>query len=217
MHDLSVPSSGGVGPEAGALAIRQKRSQVTYDKLIEAAFALLLNRAWDAIPVAEIAQHAGYSVGAFYARFKNKDEFQTALMMRYTQDRLRRLEEQFSSVPDDQLLTAYFHDVVDRLWRNRFFWRAVLFRSIQDEDFWKPFRHIGQVIGDKLIARASQRVGRPLTPAEEMNIRFAIQVTNGAINNVMINRPGPVDIDDPEFVERIEKAFREVSHWDNLR
>jgi len=201
----------------GALAIRQKRSQVTYDKLIEAAFVLLLDRAWDAIPVAEIAERAGYSVGAFYARFKNKDEFQSALMLRYTQDRLRRLEEQFSSTPDDQLLTAYFHDVVTRLWRNRHFWRAVLFRSIQDEGFWEPFRHIGQAIGDKLIERASRRIGRPLTPAEMMDIRFAIQVTNGAINNVMINRPGPVEIGDPEFVERLERAFREISHWDDLR
>ena len=217
VHDLTVSSREDGALDTGVVAIRQKRSQITYDKLIEAAFALMLNRAWDAVPVAEIAERAGYSVGAFYARFKNKDEFQNALMQRYTQDRLRRLEEQFSSTPDDQLLTAYFHDVVDRLWRNRFFWRAVLFRSIQDTEFWKPFRHIGQIIGDKLIERACRRIGRPLTHSEEMDIRFAIQVTNGAINNVMINRPGPVDIDDPEFVERLEKAFREISHWDELR
>jgi len=214
---LSVSSSDRSGTETGTLPARQRRSQVTHDKLIETAFALLLDRAWDAIPVAEIAEKAGYSVGAFYARFKNKDDFQTALMQRYTENRLRRLDEQFASSSDSELLSSYFNDVVNRLWRNRFFWRAVLFRSIQDEQFWAPFRHISQIVGDKLVDRASKRIGRILTPEEQMNIRFAVQVTNGAINNVLINRPGPIDIDDPAFVKRLERAFREISHWDDLR
>ncbi|MFZ1992009.1 MAG: TetR/AcrR family transcriptional regulator [Alphaproteobacteria bacterium] len=214
---MSVPSSEGTEPEAGALAIRQKRSQVTYDKLIEAAFALLQDREWEALPVAEIAERAGYSVGAFYARFKNKDEFHRALVARYAANRLAAVEKQFATIADDQLLHEYFREITARLWLNRSFWRASLFRSIQEPNFWQPFRQIAQIVSDNFIARASRRIGRSLTPAEEMDIRFAVQVANGVINNVMINRPGPVDIDDPEFVERIERAFREVSHWDDLR
>lgn len=214
---MSVPSSEGTGQEPGALAIRQKRSQVTYDKLIETAFFLLQEREWEALPVAEIAERAGYSVGAFYARFKNKDEFHRALVAVYAAERLAIVEKQFATLADDKLLHEYFGEITARLWRNRSFWRACLFRSIQEPDFWQPFRQIAQIVSDNFIARASRRIGRSLTPAEEMDIRFAIQVTNGAINNVMINRPGPVDIGDTEFVGRIERAFREVSHWDDLR
>ena len=214
---MDLPSSESTDPETSSLAVRQRRSQVTYDKLIEAAFALLEDREWDSIPVAEIAERAEYSVGAFYARFKNKDEFHRALVKRYAADRLAAIEKLFATTPDETLLFDYFRDIVTWLWRNRFFWRACLFRNIREPGFWEPFRSITTTVSDNFIARATQRIGRPLTAAEQMDIRFALQVTNGAINNGMINRPGPVAVHDPEFIERLERAFRAVSRWDDLR
>ncbi len=214
---MGLPSSEGTEPENSSLAVRQRRSQVTFDKLIEAAFALLEAREWDDIPVAEIAERAGYSVGAFYARFKNKDEFHRALVKRYAADRLAAIEKQFATASDTDLLPEYFREIVTWLWRNRFFWRACLFRNIREPEFWEPFRGITTTVSNNFIARATQRIARPLTEDEQMDIRFALQVTNGAINNGIINRPGPVAVHDPEFIKRLVRAFREVSHWDDLR
>jgi len=216
---LSLTSSREEAP-AGAvtdLAAKQRRSQITYDKLIAAGFRLLEQRELDAVPVAEIAERAGYSVGAFYARFKNKEDFHHALVRHHVAERLIALERILTEISDEELLSAYFTNVVNTLWRNRFFWRACLFCSIQDPRFWEPFRDMFRIISDRLVARASQRAGRDLTNTEEMDIRFALQVTNGAINNGMINRPGAASIEDPDFIERLERAFRAVSGWDLLR
>jgi AcrR family transcriptional regulator len=53
---------------------RQDRSRDTQLRYVEAAQRLLARgRAWDQLGVAELAKEAGSSVGAFYARFRDKD------------------------------------------------------------------------------------------------------------------------------------------------
>ena len=61
---------------ATARAVRppqQARSQATLDRFVEAAVSLLAERRFEDAPVAEIARRARASVGAFYARFPDKD------------------------------------------------------------------------------------------------------------------------------------------------
>jgi AcrR family transcriptional regulator len=197
--------------------IKQKRSQRTYDALVETGLRLLKDRDLDSIPVAEVAKAAGYSVGAFYARFNNKEEFLRALVDRYTVDRIAEFERLFAAAPDETLIDLYFEQQIHRLWTNRYFWRASLYRSFQDPTFWEPFRRVVRRVGDLYVERAARRIGRALTREEETNVRFAIQVANGAINNTMVNRPGPVNVDDPDFRTRLVRAFRAVSGWDELR
>jgi AcrR family transcriptional regulator len=53
---------------------RQGRSQATHTRYVEAAQRLLAaGRSWQDISVAELAKAARSSVGAFYARFRDKD------------------------------------------------------------------------------------------------------------------------------------------------
>jgi AcrR family transcriptional regulator len=67
--------------------MQQRRGRKTYDALIEAGFALLEHRELEAIPIAELAKLAGYSTGAFYARFHSKDEYFDALVARHLERR----------------------------------------------------------------------------------------------------------------------------------
>ena len=62
---------------------RQARSQETLDRILDAAEALVAEKGFEDTPVAEIAQRAGSSVGAFYARFHDKDGLLHALYERY--------------------------------------------------------------------------------------------------------------------------------------
>jgi AcrR family transcriptional regulator len=63
---------------------QQDRSQRTLQALLDAAEALLAEgRAFDEVSVAELAAHAGVSVGAFYGRFKTKADLLRALYARY--------------------------------------------------------------------------------------------------------------------------------------
>lgn len=51
----------------------QERSRQTLERILAAAETLLLERDFEQISVSEIAQAAGSSVGAFYARFRDKE------------------------------------------------------------------------------------------------------------------------------------------------
>ena len=195
---------------------KQKRSEKTYDTLIETAFRLLERREFDEVSIAELTLEAGYSVGAFYARFKSKDELLRALVMRHVEERTAVRERQFATESDESLLREIVGGMVDYFWARRRFWRAALFRSISDPDFWEPLRELGRELGDALIARMSARAERALTQREQHNVRFAVQLTLGTINNAIINRPGPIFIGQPQFVENLARALRRVSDYDNL-
>jgi AcrR family transcriptional regulator len=201
---------------ASSRRIRQKRSQKTYDALISTAFKLLEQREFDEISIADLAQKAGYSVGAFYARFKSKDELFDAMIEQHIDNRRRTRARQFATASDSALIRVVLEDTTQYYWSRRRFWRAALFRSIRDEGFWAPIRKLSHEFGDALVARISARAQRPLTEDEERNVRFAVQVTLGTVNNAIINRPGPIFLGHPLFIESLIRAFRVVSGYDEL-
>lgn len=196
--------------------IKQRRSQKTYDAIIEAAFELLEAREFNEISVAEVAAKAGYSVGAFYARFKSKDELLEAMLERHLEGRRAVRANLFANVSDEALVHELLKETVDYYWKRRRFWRAALNRSIGDPEFWTPVRALSHEVADAVIERMSARAGRTLTATEETNTRFAVQLVLGTINNAIFNRPGPIMIGQAEFVDNLERAFRLVSGYDTL-
>ena len=62
---------------------RQARSQETLDRILDAAEALVAEKGFGDATVADIARRAESSVGAFYARFKDKEGLLYALYERY--------------------------------------------------------------------------------------------------------------------------------------
>jgi AcrR family transcriptional regulator len=197
-------------------SIKQQRSHKTYDALITAGFELLEQRELDEISIAEIAKAAGYSVGAFYARFRSKDEFFDAMVARHLEQRTKIRNRLFAKAPNETLIDDLIGDIVRYYWKRRRFWRSALIRSIRSPGFWKPLRRHGHELGDLLIARIGKQTGRRLSAVEDTNIRFAFQIALGTINNAIINRPGPIMIGQDEFVANLARAFRLVSDYDRL-
>jgi AcrR family transcriptional regulator len=200
----------------GRERIKQKRGQRTYDALIATGFRLLAQREFESITIAELSQAAGYSVGAFYARFKSKDEFFDALIAHHLVDRRRTRERLFASAVGDEWIRAVIAEAVNYYWRRRRFWRAALIRSIHDPEFWQPIREQGHQFATLCIGRIEQEAGRAVTNTEEMNVRFAVQIALGIINNTIINRPGPIFMGQAEFVDNLTRAFRLVAHYDDI-
>jgi AcrR family transcriptional regulator len=196
--------------------IRQKRGQVTYDALVETCFALLQEKDFDEISIAELAQKAGYSVGAFYARFRSKDELFHAMVMRHLEGRRKTRSKQFSAAAGPTLLHDLLEETVRYYWGRRLFWRAALIRSMRDPAFWAPIRKLSHEFASSLIEHIAARAGRSLTTREETNVRFAVQLTFGTINNTILNRPGPFFMDQALFIESLVRAFRLVSGYDEL-
>jgi len=196
--------------------IKQKRGRKTYDALIEMGFVLLEHRELEAISIAELAKAAGYSTGAFYTRFRSKDEFFDAMIAHHLEYRTQARDRLLATMPNYTLIDALIEDLVQYYWKHRRFWRAALIRTIRDPEFWEPIRIHGREFADLLIERIGKHAPRPLTRQEGTNIRFAVQLALGTINNAIINRPGPAFLGQELFVKNLVRAFRLVSDYDNL-
>ncbi|HEX6996884.1 MAG TPA: TetR/AcrR family transcriptional regulator [Gammaproteobacteria bacterium] len=203
-------------PAAPGRRIKQKRGRRTYDALIETGFALLEHRELEAISIAELTRTAGYSVGAFYTRFRSKDEFFDAMMAHHLAYRTKARDHLLATVPSERLVDALIEELVQYYWKHRNFWRAALIRNTRDPDFWEPIRIHGRAFADLLIERIGKHARRSLTQQEDTNVRFAFQLALGTINNAIVNEPGPVFLGQERFVRNLARAFRLVSGYDDL-
>jgi AcrR family transcriptional regulator len=209
MSTAAIPASPGK-------RIRQGRGRKTYDALIATGFRLLENEELESITIAELAKAAGYSVGAFYARFHSKDEFFDAMIAHHLEQRTKVRDRLLATVSNEELVNELIKDLVGYYWKRRHFWRAALVRSIRDPEFWEPISQHGRDLATLLISRISQHAQRKLAANEDMNVRFAFQIALGTINNAIINRPGPIFIGQALFVENLARAFRLVADYDKL-
>jgi len=72
---------------------QQARSQDTLARLLDAAEQALEEGAWDAMSVSALAKRAQSSVGAFYARFEDKDALLQLLHERFVDESMKTAEE----------------------------------------------------------------------------------------------------------------------------
>jgi AcrR family transcriptional regulator len=203
-------------PLGPGLAIKQERGRKTYQALIAAGFKLLERREFESITIVDISRVAGYSVGAFYARFKSKDEFFEAMIAHHIQERRVSRIKLLESAPRDELIPKLIEQLVESYWRRRQFWRAALMRCVRDPTFWAPIHRTAQEFVGLVTDRIQADAGRTLTEAERDNIRFAIHMVFGMVNNRIVNRPRPSLIGNSTFVANMTRAFRLVSDYDRL-
>lgn len=81
---------------------RQARSKRSKSALLNSAIALMAEREFDEIPIPEIATGAGLSIGTFYRRFSDKEEFLDALFDRFE----RSARETFGAQSEIEALPA---------------------------------------------------------------------------------------------------------------
>jgi len=168
------------------------------------------------ISVAELAVEAGYSVGAFYARFRSKDEFFDALVAEHLNTRTQVQQELYANPPAQDLPGRLFHNVVNYYWEHRMFWRAVIARSLRDPDSWTLMRKHREESIQRFNGAVERLAGRPLTEHEVDNIAFAFQVTLGTVDITVVNQPGPLFMGQEQFIEQLTRAFILVSGYDSI-
>jgi len=196
--------------------MQQARSRKTYEAFIAAGFKLLETREFEAITVAGLARAAGYSVGAFYARFKSKREFFEAMVAHHLADRAEQQARLLANASHDELIDGWIRGIVRYYWKRRAFWRAVLMRSTNDPAFWAPIHRNAQEFIDLLLTRIASDAERPLTKSETVNIRFAVHIVLSTINNRIVNRPQPALINRATFIGSLRRAFWLVADYDSL-
>jgi AcrR family transcriptional regulator len=208
-------SSQAAAPPGGLrspLPTKQERSRKTRDALIAAAWKLLQTQPWLVISINDLVKAAGCSVGAFYSRFADKEALLEALASEWLEKRWEERAKGFASLSADAdyaahaILSSYAY-----LMRYQNFWRAVLVKGASDPVFWEPFRASGLQTTHLTVECHERHIGRRLNEEEIQRIRFAFQMANGAINNGIVNRPGPLLPGTPEFEVALVRGFKAVS------
>ena len=203
-------------PKSHGRQIKQERGHRTYEALVNTGFKLLEKKDLQSITVAELAQTAGYSVGAFYARFHSKDEFFEALVHTHLSNRTATLVELYATIPTRTLVPDLINNMANYYWGHRQFWRTVLAKSMQDPVFWEPFRDHFLESTKRFIDRLHGEINRTLTAKEEADIFFAFQVVLSTINSTLFIESGPIIIGQKLFIEELTRAFSLVSGFDNI-
>jgi len=194
-----------------SLPVKQSRSQKTRDRLLAAGFKLLRRKDFDQLSVADIARAANCAVGSFYQRFFDKDQYFFALAeMRREQSRTQ-LANWYDGVKLGSIVERAVERELNFVLEHPDFWRAALRRGTTDPAFWEEFRALGKASVDRFIEVYADLLGRALKTDEQEGIRFAFQMVRGTMNNTLINRPGPLKLEDAGFRRQIERAFRLVA------
>lgn len=94
---------------------QQARSQRTLEAILEATEALLEDRRFEQIPIAEIVLRAGVSNGSFYARFPGKDALLPELYRRYNDELPARVTRLRHRLAGEASLAAACEVLIDAI------------------------------------------------------------------------------------------------------
>ncbi len=116
---------------------RQARSQQTLERLLDAAEALIADKGIDGVTVAEVARRASSSVGAFYARFDDKEALLRCVLARFYEQAAATTEvaldqQRWLSTPLAGTFKALLHFMLDMLRERRQLIVAMMVRAAND-------------------------------------------------------------------------------------
>src|ERR1035438_8938823 len=100
---------------------RQGRTELTRARLIQSAEKIFARDGFEAAKLEEIAAEAGYTRGAFYANFKNKEDLFFALLEGEVSSRIEKVRSKMDKFHDPaaklKALRTFFLDMcLDRRW-----------------------------------------------------------------------------------------------------
>jgi AcrR family transcriptional regulator len=118
---------------------REEQREQTRQRLKESAMELFAARGYEGTAVEELAERAGYSRGAFYSNFANKQELMKAIIAEgFDSDieNLRRMESiegtEELSAAYQQLAEAFYGNPENLLWMLEFQLSAVRYPGLRD-------------------------------------------------------------------------------------
>jgi len=196
----------------GIAPAQQARSRATFAALIQAGLRIAERKDFFASTVDEVATAARVSVGAFYERFQSKETF-FSVLQEIVATRIELAVRRRVAAPDfagldyeaavRAIVAAWMSGV--RLHRGLI--RASLRHLPVRDDAWFPLRRLGARMGDIYTDVLEKRVSRGARSGLEARIRVALQFVHGVVVNIILNNPGPFELDDEQLDRCIEQVI----------
>jgi AcrR family transcriptional regulator len=142
---------------AGLRAPRQARSAASLERVLDAAEALASENGFDATTMAEIARRGRSSIGALYARFRDKGALLDHLHRRFCDRALAQLDtglapERWDGRPVREIVASVVTALVHVDTKREGLVRAFVVRGAHDEAFTRRAAHVGRTISRRLSA-----------------------------------------------------------------
>jgi AcrR family transcriptional regulator len=197
---------------------KQGRSRETLKRLLDATRELLDDKNFDDISIAEIAKQGGSSVGAFYARFKDKDMLLDHLAVLYVEDVIawdagRDVDKGRKPMPLNKVIRETVTVLVSSHRRHRGALRAILLRSMRGRGSAQIDRaraYAGPPAA--LVGEIKKRRGEINHPNPDTAVRLALAMVTGLVRERVLfpeldpRAPDLVPITDAVLVEELTRA-----------
>jgi len=189
----------------------QTRSRASMEALLDIGRQLIEQRGIDDFSMSDVAQAAGSSIGSLYFRFGNRERFIDEVMQRHITAGRAGFESLMAELassgkPPDHIIAAVTRRIVDVFAHNQGLLRAQLRRALDNPQVWQPYQDLARLIVDELIKLLVCRPELRHDPDWQHHVRIAMQLVFGTLNNILINRPGPLELDDPRTAEELSRA-----------
>lgn len=193
-------------PPISPPARRRQRSIDTVTALYAAAREMLKEKTLQDLSIHELCARIGMTTGAFYSSFESKEVFFEALQCNVCEERIPAFDALLNDIDEvgislDEICERFVRYLVSHARRDHGLLRAsMLHRPSGREDNWQPFRDLGTQYKEALVIQLAPHLRH--LPARERNtrIRFSNQVIFSLIIHAVLNRPGPLALDDASFI-----------------
>jgi AcrR family transcriptional regulator len=198
-------------------APKQRRSEATLGRLVEATQRLLSEKSFDDITINEIVVEAGASVGAFYARFGDKeallDHLREAAAQEADEEARRTLaSREWESAPLDLVAREIVRGLVRQHRANTGTLRALASRRISASASGAPGDNTAfqpPALADLIRQRRSEIAH----PNPDVAVHLGLAMVTSAVRDRILfpelsaGGSAPTPVTDAVFVEELTRAF----------
>ena len=193
VHILAVTHTRTGNPRLIVREPRQQRSQDLLARLIDASRALLDEKDFESISIADIAKRAGVSVGVLYTRFPTKDHLLVHLASAFADDTAALMARTFA---DDrvaglsltELAELYFTNVAQAFTRHRRMLRSVtlLVRTTEHAELRAIVQRFNVAVHSR-FAECALRLRRGIRhPDAERAVNFAMLAASATLREMVL-------------------------------
>jgi len=170
---------------------RQARSQETLERILDAAEALVAEKGFEDTPVSEIVARAGSSVGAFYARFHDKEGLLHALYERYYEEAVATTDAtlapaRWEGAETAELVSAVIPFLVSIFRERRGLMRAFVVRNHTHPEFQARQQRLSHYVIAKLSTLLLARGEQLSHPDPERATRFGFMLVFSALESMIL-------------------------------
>ena len=199
-------------PRRRAAPGKQQRGQRTRGLLLDVGKRLIEDRDYDQFSVADIVAAAGSSTGAFYHHFTDKDAYLDAVVDAVIERLWQRFEAEFGAevlapLPTAALLGRAVLFIREIMRDNQGLIRTTFRKSLDDPEAWAPVRAFGRAYQARIAELLTSRAGDLGRDDWQDGFRFGMQMIYATLFNAIVNRPGPLAIEDQAMVDELTRML----------